>query len=171
MKRNIINTIVVISILLIGAFSLRQNFSRSFHHTFTKSTELSKENVEGISLGDEINSKKIVSKYGKITKPSHDNSLYNYYLLREGIKIATNLDNNKIIRFIVKDKAVGTEKGIRIGDKKDKIINLYGDNYYTRLEQGTNIIGYVDKDKKLSIEFWLVESSVVFYRLDYNFMS
>lgn len=105
MRKSII-IFIIASILLAGIFSLDQNFSRLYHHTFSKLTDLSKENVEGVYLGDKIDSKKIVSKYG--------------------------------------------------------------DNYYTRLEQGTNIIGYVDKD--YSIEFWLVDNRVVFYRLDYKFM-
>ena len=57
-----------------------------------------------------------------------------------------------------------------VGDKNDKIIELYGDNYYSRIEQGTNIIGYVDKEKDYSIEFWLGEEGVIFYRFDYTFM-
>ena len=171
MKKIIIILTTIISILLIGVFSFRQNFGRSYHHFFTKSTDLSKENIEYIYLGDEINSKKIVSKYGEISKSSQDNSLYNYYFLREGIEIATNKDDTKIIRFIINDKNLKTEKGIKIGDKKGKIIELYGSNYYTRLEQGVDIIGYVDKEKNWSIEFWLGEYGVDFYRLDYNYMS
>lgn len=170
MRRKIIIFIFTLSILLIGLTSLDHNFSRSYHHTFTKSTDLSKENVDGMYLRDDIKSEKIVAKYGEISELSQDNVVYNYYLLSDKIEIATNLDDSKIIRFIVEDKTVGTEKGIRARDKKDKIIELYGDNYYTRLEQGTNIIGYVDKDKKFSIEFWLVDDEVVFYRLDYNYM-
>ncbi|RDY25106.1 hypothetical protein CHL78_019970, partial [Romboutsia weinsteinii] len=163
MRRKIIIFIFTLSILLIGLISLDHNFSRSYHHTFTKSTDLSKENVDGMYLGDDIKSEKIVAKYGEISELSQDNVLYNYYLLSDKIEIATNLDDSKIIRFIVEDKTVGTEKGVKTRDKKDKIIELYGDNYYTRLEQGTNIIGYVDKNKKCSIEFWLVDDEVVFY--------
>lgn len=171
MKKIIIIFTTIISILLIGVFSLDQNFGRSYHHFFTKSTNLSKENVEYTYLDDEIDSEKIVSKYGEISEFSHDNELYNYYFLRKGIEIATNKNDSKIIRFVINDKNIKTEKGIKIGDKKDKIIELYGSNYYTRLEQGTNIIGYVDKEKNWSIEFWLGEDGLLFYRLDYNYMS
>ena len=59
---------------------------------------------------------------------------------------------------------------IKIGDKKGKIVELYGSNYYTRLEQGVDIIGYVDNEKNWSIEFWLGEYGVDFYILDYNYM-
>lgn len=170
MKKKIIASILIMSTVLLGSFYFKANFSRSYHHTFAKSTDLGKENIEGIYLNDEIDSGKIVSKYGKISDFSHDNVLYNYYFLREGIEVATNKDENKIIRFIVNDKNLKTEKGIKVGDKKDKIIELYGDNYYSRLEQGTNIIGYVDKEKDYSIEFWIGEEGIIFYRFDYTLM-
>ena len=170
MKRKAITSILIMSIALLGSLYFKANFSRSYNHIFTKSTDLSKENVEGIYLNDEINSEKIVSKYGEISDFSHNNSLYNYYFLRKGIEVATSKDESKIIRFIVNDKNLKTEKGIKIGDKKDKIIKVYGGNYYSRLEQGTNIIGYVDKEKDYSIEFWLGEESIIFYRFDYTFM-
>lgn len=171
MRKNII-FITTVMILLIIIFSVDQNFGRSYQHFFTKSTDLSKENVDNVYLNENINNEKIVSKYGKVSNVSQDNELYNYYFLKEGIEIATNKDDNKIIRFVINDKNISSEKGIKIGDKKDKILELYGSNYYTRLEQGTEIIGYVDKEKNWSIEFWLFECNRVgFYRLDYNFMS
>ena len=170
MKRKIITSILIIPIVLLGIFSFKANFSRNFHHALTKSTDLSKENVEGIYLNDEIDSEKIVSKYGEISEFSRDNSLYNYYFLRKDIEVVTNREESKIIRFIVNDKNLKTGKGIKIGDKKDKIVKLYGGNYYIRLEQGANIIGYVDKEKDYSIEFWLGEEGVIFYRFDYTFM-
>ncbi|MGL5260649.1 MAG: hypothetical protein ACRC7V_11120 [Lachnospiraceae bacterium] len=171
MRKNIIKFIIVVSALLIFCFSIDHNFGRSYHHFITKSTDLTKENIENIYLNEEINTEKIISKYGKVSNFNQDNNLYNYYLLKEGIEIATNKEDNKIIRFIINDKKIKTEKGIKIGDKKDKIMELYGSDYYTRLEQGVNIIGYVDKTKKCSIEFWLAnDDSILFYRLDYNFM-
>ena len=171
MRKNIIIFIIVVSMLLIFCSLIDYNFGRSYHHFITKSTDLSKENIDNIYLNEEINTEKIISKYGKVSNFSQDNDLYNYYLLKEGIEIATNKEDNKIIRFIINDKNIKTEKGIKIGDEKDKIVELYGSDYYTRLEQGVNIIGYVDKEKKCSIEFWLEEDDrVLFYRLDYNFM-
>ena len=170
MRRKVITFIIVVYILLIGITSVDYLFSRSYHHAFTKSTDLSKENVEGMYLGDDINSKKIASKYDERLELSRVNSMYNYYLLSEGIEVVTELDDSKIVRFIVEDKTVGTEKGVKVRDKKDKIIEIYGNSYYTRMDQGTDIIGYVDKENDCSIEFWLMGDEVVFYRFDYNFM-
>ncbi|MBM7661048.1 hypothetical protein JOC85_001820 [Bacillus mesophilus] len=43
---------------------------------------------------------------------------------------------------------------IRVGDSLQEAIQLYGSNYYTRVEQGMSIIGYVDRANKTFIEFW-----------------
>ena len=171
MKRNILIFIGVLFILLIGVFSFYQNFSRSYHHTFTKSTNLSNENIEEIYLNDSIDSEKIISKYGKITELRGDTKFYNYYFLKEGIEVATNKDDYKISRFIINGKDIKTEKGIKFGDCKQKVLELYGKNNYTRLEQGAIIIGYVDKEKDWSIEFWLGEDEVKMIRFDYTYMN
>ena len=174
MKKNtLIILIIYLSIfLVIGLLLIRVilSDSRSYHQTFTKSTDLSNENIEGLYLNDNINSEKVVSKYGEISKPSQDNNLYNYYYLTKNIEIATNKNDSKIIRFCVDDENLRTEKGVSIGDSKEKAINLYGKNYYTRIEQGVEIIGYVDKEKDCSIEFWLNEKGIFYIRFDYNYM-
>ncbi|MEI2471466.1 hypothetical protein V8V75_18155 [Peribacillus frigoritolerans] len=84
---------------------------------------------------------------------------YDYFELKKGIEIAVNETGN-ITRFIE------TIKGIKIGDKKEDVIKVYGKNYYLRSEQGANIIGYVDKKRYTSIEFWLFDGKVDMYKLD-----
>lgn len=166
MGRYIISFITVIGIiLLIFAFSLNHNFSRSYHHTFTKSTDLSKENIEGLFLNNDFYSQVITKKYGKKTEQSRDVTDYYYFDLKKGIEVAVN-KAGKITRFIVTDRNLETANGIKIGDEKKDIIKVYGDNYYFRLEQGADIIGYVDKKRKISLEFWLFDDKVNFYKLD-----
>lgn len=174
MKKNTLILIISLSILLIIGLLLIGFIlphSRSYHQTFTKSTDLSNENIEDLYLNDKINSKKIVSKYGEISKPSQDNNQYNYYYLTKNIEIATNKNDSKIIRFCVDDEDLRTEKGVIIGDSKEKAISLYGKNYYTRIEQGVEIIGYVDKEKDCSIEFWLNEKGIFYISFDYNYIN
>lgn len=174
MKKNTLILIISLSILLLIGLLLIGFIlphSRSYHQTFIKSTDLSNENVEGLYLNDNINSKKIVSKYGEISKPSQDNNQYNYYYLTKNIEIATNKNDSKIIRFCVDDENLKTEKGVSIGDSKEKAISLYGKNYYTRIEQGVEIIGYVDKEKDCSIEFWLNEKGIFYISFDYNYIN
>lgn len=167
MKRKLF---VILGLLFMFVAFFCLSFSRNYHHFFSKSTNLSKENVNGIYLGESINNDNVKSKYGYINKLSQDNDGYNYYYLNEKIEVATEKYDDKIIRFVVNDKNIFSNKGIKIGDDKDKIIKSYGKNYYKRVEQGTNILGYVDKKNKTSLEFWMYDDKIIFFRLDYNYM-
>lgn len=165
----IITLILALLVFIFLALFLRED--KEFKFCITKSINLSEENIVGIYLGDSIDDYKIKNKYGKSLTPGNDNSKYNYYNLTDGIEIATNKDDSKIIRFIIADENIKTSRGIHVGDNKDQILKSYGKNYYTRVEQGTDIIGYVDKEKKWSLEFWLVENNIVgMFRLDYKYM-
>lgn len=161
---------IVLGLLLMFAGGFCLAFPRSYHHFLTQSTDLSKENINGIYLSESIKDDNVKSKYGYVNKLSQDNEKYNYYYLDEKIEVATEKYDNKIIRFVVNDDTIPTEKNIKIGDNKEKIIKKYGKHYYKRVEQGTNIIGYVDRKNKTSLEFWIYDDKVIFYRLDYNYM-
>lgn len=169
-----ISSIIIASILALFVFIflflfLREN--KEFKFYITKSINLSEENIEGIYLDDSIGDSKIKNKYGTSLTPGNDNTEYNYYNLTDGIEIATNKDDSKIIRFTIDDENIKTSRGIHVGDNKDKIIKSYGKNYYTRVEQGLDIIGYVDKGKKWCLEFWLVENNVIgMFRLGHKYM-
>lgn len=166
MKKIFLLLILVLSIF--GIFKIDHNFSKSYHSIFTKSTDLKNENIDNISLGYSINSQKITSKYKKIK--NKDNSYYDYYNLDEGFYVATKKDDDKIIRFIVNNKNINTKNDVIISDNIKKVIDLYGDNYYYRTEQGTNIIGYVDKKSKTFIEFWLNFDKLDMIRYEYHYV-
>lgn len=169
MKRIIIFVASIGIILLLSAFTLDQTFPRSYHHLITNSTNLGNENVDGLSVNDDFYSKKLSEKYGEKTEQSRDVENYDYFKLSNGIEVAVN-NKGKITRFIVTDSNLKTAKGIKIGDEKKAIVQAYGDNYYFRTEQGSDIIGYVDKKGKISLEFWLYDNKVNFFRLDDNSM-
>lgn len=162
--------LVVLGLLFMFMAFFHLSFSRTYHHFFSKSTDLSKENINGIYLGESINNDNVKSKYGYINKLSQDNDKYNYYYLNEKIEVATEKYDDKIIRFVIDDKNISSNKDIKIGDDKEKIIKSYGKTYYKRLEQGTNILGYVDRKNKTSLEFWMYDDKIMFFRLDYNYM-
>ena len=168
MKRNIIIFSVIVMALLLSAFSFNHTFPRSYHHTFTKTTDLSKENIEGLLLKDDFNSEEITKNYGKKTEQSRNVTGYDYFELKKGIEIAVNKQGT-ITRFII-DSNLETVKGIKIGDNKEAVIKAYGKNHYFRSEQGADIIGYVDKERDISIEFWLFNDKVEFYKLDIKSM-
>ncbi|CEH33533.1 hypothetical protein [Romboutsia lituseburensis] len=169
-----VSSIIIASILVLFVFIFLSLFLREdkeFKFYIAKSINLSKENIEGIYLGDSIDDYKIKNKYENSLTPDNDNSKYNYYNLTDGIEIATNKDDSKIIRFIIDDENIKTFRGIHVGDNKNQIIKSYGKNYYKRVEQGADVIGYVDKDKQWSLEFWLFENNVIgMFRLDYKYM-
>ena len=147
MKRMIIFVAFIGIILLLSVFTLDHTFPRSYHHLITSSTNLGKENVDGLSLNDDFYSEKISEKYGKMAEQSRDVENYDYFELTNGIEVAVNKEG-KITRFIVTDSNLETAKGIKIGDKKNDILQAYRENYYFRTEQGADIIGYVDKEEK-----------------------
>ena len=169
MKRNMIIFFIIGVFLLLSAFSFNHTFPRSYHHTFTKTTDLSKENIEGLFLNDDFNSEEITKKYGKKTEQSRNVTGYDYFELKKGIEIAVN-EKGKITRFIITDNNLETVKGIKIGDNKEDVIQAYGKNHYFRSEQGADIIGFVDKERSTSIEFWLFHDKVEFYKLDIKSM-
>jgi len=146
------------------------NLGRSFHHIFTQSTDLNGEEVEGLKLYDNISSDKIVSLYGKQIEQSRDVAKYNYFQLRKGIEVAVN-SKGEILRFIITDRDLETAKEIKLGDSDIDVKNAYGNNYYYRREQGVDILGYIDKIKNTSIEFWMHDNKVVFIRFDDTSMS
>src|SRR4051794_3398045 len=148
-------------------FFLKQSFPRSIHHTYTKSTDLHSENINGFYLFDSIHMDQFISVYGKQTNKSRNHNQYNYYKIQEGLEIATKA-NGGILRFIVETRAIPTSKGIKVGDAITKVKKKYGGNYYKRSEQGLNIIVYVDKKNHQSIEFWHDQKRVIFYRLNDN---
>ncbi|WP_066072598.1 hypothetical protein [Neobacillus soli] len=166
-KKILISAVVLVILSASLFFNLRQNLPRSFHHTYTKSTDLHQENVNGFYLFDNININTFIKVYGEQIHQSADNDLYNYYKIQDGLEIATNA-KGVILRFIVENSAMPTSKGIKIGDSITKVKRAYGGNFYKRTEQGLDVIGYVDKRNHQSIEFWHDKGKVLFYRLDDN---
>ncbi|WP_100334024.1 hypothetical protein [Bacillus alkalisoli] len=41
-----------------------------------------------------------------------------------------------------------------LGDAIEDVKNFYGANYYSTVEQGMNVIGYVDRKRRVNLVFW-----------------
>ncbi|HEY4392262.1 MAG TPA: hypothetical protein VGN02_13030 [Paenibacillus sp.] len=154
-------------ILLIGlgtylAFTVYVHFGpRNAHYLTVKTTKLDQERIGNLSLNQSLNDLKPAPTANK------DNSLFEYYTWEFGTKIATNINDDKIIRIIVYESSpFATSKGIQVGDSKEKVIKAYGNDFYKRVELGLDIIGYVDKKLNRTIEFWLTNETVYSIRLD-----
>jgi hypothetical protein len=156
---------LVILIICLGAciaFAAYVNFGpRNAHYWTVKTTTLDQETIGNLSPDQSVNDLK------PAPTTDQNNSLFDYYTWESGTKIATNVNDDKIIRIIVdKSGASTTSKGIQVGSSKGEVIQAYGNDYYKRVEQGLDIIGYVDKRLNRTIEFWLVNGKVYSIRLD-----
>lgn len=165
----IILALLVTGCVFVGAY---QYFQRSSSFIFTKTTNLSEENIGNLRLYESIDSKDFVEKYGTDLQKG-ENVLFDYYRLNDGLVIATN-PNRQIIRIVIDDKpdsSIKTGKGINPGRSVDDVIQAYGENYYKRTEDGgVPVIGYVDKEKKATIEFFNYENKVTQIRYDISSM-
>lgn len=169
---NKIFKIIIIALLFISCsiFGVYEYFQRSSSFIFTKTTPLSQENIDGIQIYESIDSKDFIEKYGtNLTKI--DNALFDYYKLSDGLKIATN-KKRQIIRVVINSETnsnMKTSKDIELGSSIDDVINAYGTNYYKRTEDQiplSPVIGYVDHERKVTIEFWNANNEVVEIRYD-----
>ena len=134
------------------------------------STYLSAESFGKVRLRDNIHSRSFVERYG-VPLNRDDNDLYDYYHWEGGLESASIIsgkEKGKIVRLIigkveegVKKNGLKTSKGIMIGSTKHDVVVLYGSSYYKRIEQGANIIGYVDQKHRVKLELWLDENGKV----------
>ncbi|ERI10035.1 hypothetical protein HMPREF0083_01876 [Aneurinibacillus aneurinilyticus ATCC 12856] len=168
---NLKKTIFLILLVVISAYLFIFQWKlapRPIYSLITNSIDLSKENISGLKLHQDINSPSFIKEYGKI-QSLNDNNSYDYFNLKNGLVIATDKNSHMIIRIIVNDnhdKKLVTQNGIKLGDLSEKVVKLYGKNYYKRQEQGTDILGYIDKKNQTTLEFWCVENKIQMIRLD-----
>lgn len=70
------------------------------------------------------------------------------------------LAKDKVVSYSLKSGQV-TAKQVEIGDNASRIAELYGQNYYTREQDGSVIQGYLDKENDRVIEFILNQNKVM----------
>lgn len=155
----------VIAYRLLGPFIE----GRSYYYSHTDFTDLSNESIGKMRLYDNIDEEVFRKEYGEPIKKI-DNAYYDYYSWQNGVETASIIEGKekgKIVRLMIgENKELKVAKGIGLGSMKQDIINTYGSNYYERTEQGTAIIGYVDHELHVTLEFWLGEGKVAHIRLD-----
>ena len=156
----------VILILYIIILSLVLKFTlaigpRKYNYIFTKSSNLISENINNIYLGT------ILDK-GNLEKTKNVEK-FDYYLDDNSLLITTKTHNDKIVGITIEQNVLNsTSKGIRIGSNIKDVIDMYGKNYYRRIEQGVDIIGYIDKKNYITIEFGICDDLVRFIILNYS---
>ncbi|EIT86242.1 hypothetical protein A374_06571 [Fictibacillus macauensis ZFHKF-1] len=150
--------VLLIIIVAVGGFIYYLPYSK----TFTRSTDLSHEATDGVTLHDNIHSHSFVKRFGKpIEQISNEN--YDYFDWKNGLETASVTEGKHkgdIMRIIITGSegdpygnALQTKKGIKLGDTLQQVIQRYGDRYYKGKESGLTSIGYIDRDSGRTIEF------------------
>lgn len=126
------------------------------------STDLTSESINKIAIGQ--TEERIINVFGKpeklekIDQPNVSHLSYQ----NEKLRFVLN-EQRKIIEYFVADPTFQTVKGVKIGDKKKRIIEIYGEHYYEREEGGVTALGYFDKQNGIMIEFALKEGKLQFF--------
>lgn len=177
--KELLKSIVTIGVVVLIAFFLYKNLpSESFQQFKTKSIDLSGERVGNYKLSDSLNSGDIRSnQFGRAASDGNMQYTYdsekedfNHIKLSDGIVAVSEEEAgiDTILGYMVYHKDFETEKGIKIGDSREDVVQAYGQNYYTMKMSEKDFIGYVDKDNGLTIRFHLKDDLVRRFDLNYR---
>lgn len=123
--------------------------------------DLSNENISNIILGSTEN--EILKELGTPQEVEQSDDTYkNIFYEKQGLYFL--LENNKLVEYRIAIKKYPSNKQIKVGNKKQNVIEEYGENYYTKKNGDGSVssIGYFDKTNNLHIEFGLLDDKVIF---------
>lgn len=131
-----------------------------------ESTDLSEENINGISLMEKCNESEVEKVLGKITKKVEDKNSYTYEYATQRFIVDLTVDKgNNIIEIGtgLMDNSLKTKKGITKNSTLADVENAYGKSFlkkkYTDFMGSGNgySITYIDKNNKSQIIFGFSE--------------
>lgn len=148
----------------------------AYSEELTPSTNLARETIGGVSLHDHINDRHLLDQYGSPLS-QEDNELYDYYHWAGGLVTASvhaGPEEGRIKRIMITAmdtirpaEPLHTALGIGLGDSKQSVLDLYGPKYYRSNEQTADILGYIDHERRITLEFWCSpDGKVAEVRLD-----
>jgi hypothetical protein len=158
MRQILFISTVILLVLLVMNINNGSNFK------FTKTTDLSNENIHGYFLNDDLSNE---PKWKEIKQRGQTEYAFYELELINGIHVITD-NKGKIMRFL---SDLTTAKGVKIGDTKMDIIKAYGENYTieedypTGVDEGIYNIRYVDKVNGITLKFRLFNEKVEVYEL------
>lgn len=123
----------------------------------TYSIDLSAEEIQEVSLG--ASEQKLVEIFGdpeeveEVDNPPRRHYVYN--------NLEFKVKDGSITGYILSHERHATARSVTIGDTKERVIELYGKNYYKRTDTGAAIIGYFDKQLAQNIEFTFNEEVLI----------
>lgn len=143
----------VVWFIMLGIFILAAGFEMNVNdqeklYENLKSTDLSGENINSVSLSSKEET--VFEHFGEPKKIHEISSPKTEYIIYNDIEFG--LKNNKVFRYFFTGNH-RTSKGIGMGDSSNQVIETYGEDYYVRTDTGADIIGYIDKQHGVSIEF------------------
>jgi|SRR5690625_1378412 len=127
------------------------------NYRFVSNTDLSEEQIGDYAIRDEMTDD-IFTTFGDYKEVENVN--YDELFVFEDVEIGTSIHDD-VIFIQTYTEELATAKGIKVGDRIEDVIDLYGEHYFHGLDMGLgDSISYVDRERKLHIQFWL-ENDIV----------
>ncbi|AFS78477.1 hypothetical protein Curi_c14670 [Gottschalkia acidurici 9a] len=154
---------IIIFLIIIGTVIVFREINIDKYKKI-KSTNLSKENINGVYLMQKYDAIKIENIFGELFSKSEDKDYSNYIYSPVSLKV--DRDNNIIGIYTVKiDTSLKTTKGITKGISSEDVEKAYGNNFlkkeYSDFMGSSDgyFITYADKNNKIRLSFEFNEHS------------
>ncbi|CAH0229010.1 hypothetical protein SRABI96_02627 [Peribacillus sp. Bi96] len=156
-----VNVVFLFTIIILAVFSFVVGFQ--FYEYKTKTTDLSKENIDHIYLLETMDKYRKNHFFSIAKDVSHPG--YKMYNIDKNINKRITVDkskkNKRIYRIETFDSSSKTSKNVSIGTSVKDFINIYGENYIERSSDQTDkIIEYIDRDNDIFISFFIYNDQV-----------
>lgn len=179
-RRAVLLSGIFIIILVAGLliFLIAKSFNDITPYLFTPSTNLSYQEIGGLKLHDNIESKTF-KRFGSSVLINQSKNLYSERLWHKGLvtfSIKSGKSKGRIVAYMLVGIAnIGevklpaflnpqhTAKGIKLGDTKKQVIAKYGKRYYQYTDADADrVIGYIDRHIHIKLEFVLDKGDLVY---------
>lgn len=146
---------VLLSIFILGSVAFFIAFIYPVGKLFTASKDLSEESIGEFSLNEELDAHHI-EQLADFEKRDEDNGIsyrHNDFFIR------TNEENE--ITSISMGESYSTSSGLSIGDSRNDVEEIYGEDYYTYSEMGLgDAMVYIDRENNIEFTIWTHEEHI-----------
>ncbi|WP_308637522.1 hypothetical protein [Paenibacillus silvisoli] len=149
MKRWLVGIMLACGVMMLLSACGEKSKTPLTYIDMVHSTDLSAELNENVKLG--ISEQELVTQAGKPERTLNNGRVFMF--MYENYQYSS-LDN--VVLAYSPGPALATAKGAKLGATKESVEKLYGNSFYTR----DGAIGYIDKDKRLALEFAVKDDRV-----------